>query len=326
MKMELLRILRKTDGYVSGQQLCEHFRVSRTTVWKVIRQLREEGYEIEAVKNRGYHIRKIPDVLSAEEVESRLHSPHLGHPCIYLDSVDSTNNYAKKLGEDGAKDGTLVIAEEQTGGKGRRGKTWSSSREEQIAMTVLLRPRILPGHASRLTLLMAMAVARSIQKVAGLACGIKWPNDVVIGGKKVCGILTEMNTEIDYINYVVIGAGINVNQKSFPGELQNTACSLYQMSGRKTSRAELIVTVMEELEEIYRTFLKTEDLSALCQEYNELCINQGRQVQVLEAGREYTGTADGINDKGELVVRKDDGTVEYIYAGEVSVRGIYGYV
>ena len=226
MKTELLKILRESDGYVSGQQLCERFHVSRTAVWKVIQQLKEEGYEVEAVKNRGYRIMTTPDVITAEEISSRLHTNWMAENCIYLESVDSTNNYAKRIAEDGTPSGTLVVADEQTGGKGRRGRSWSTPKGSNIAMTLLLRPRFRPEHASRMTLLAAMAVTCGIRRVTGLDAGIKWPNDVVVNGHKVCGILTEMNTEVDYINYVVIGIGINVNQKEFPEEIREIAGSL----------------------------------------------------------------------------------------------------
>lgn len=326
MKAELLKILRQADGYISGQQLCEHFGVSRTAVWKVIQQLKEEGYEIEAVKNKGYRIGSMPDVITAEEVGSQLHTEWMGQNCIFLESVGSTNNYAKKLAEEGAPAGTLVIAEEQTSGKGRRGRSWETPKGSNIAMTLLLRPKIRPEHASRLTLLMAMAVARAVRKATGLPAGIKWPNDVVVNGRKVCGILTEMNSEVDYINYVVIGTGINVNQEEFPEEIAGTAGSLRRELGRKVSRSQLIAASMEELEQIYETFIRTEDLSGLYEEYNEICVNCGRQIRVLEPGNEYTGTTGGINEKGELVVRKDSGEEVCVYAGEVSVRGLYGYV
>lgn len=193
-------------------------------------------------------------------------------------------------------------------------------------MTLLLRPRIRPEHASRLTLVMAMAVAEAIRKVTGLSSGIKWPNDVVVHGKKVCGILTEMSTEVDYINYVVIGAGINVNQEVFPEEVKETAGSLFLELGKKIPRAPLVAAVLEELETFYEVFQKTEDLSALCTAYNRLCINRGHEIRVLEPGHAYTGTTDGINAKGELVVKRTDGTITEVYAGEVSVRGLYGYV
>lgn len=326
MKAELLKILRTAGGYVSGQQLCEQFGVSRTAVWKVIRQLKEEGYEIEAVKNKGYRICEIPDVMTSEEVQSRLYTRWMSQNCVYLESVDSTNNYAKRLAEEGAADGTLVIADEQTGGKGRRGRHWETPKGANIAMTLLIRPQIRPEHASRLTLLMAMAVAEGIRQVTGLDAEIKWPNDVVVHGKKVCGILTEMNTEVDYINYVVLGTGINVNQETFPEEIQHIAGSLCKELGTKVCRAELAACIMERLETLYETFLKTEDLSELYQEYNELCVNRGHEIRVLEPGNEYVGTTDGINERGELVVQKKDGETVCVYAGEVSVRGLYGYV
>lgn len=326
MKAELLKMLREAEGYVSGQQLCEHFGVSRTAVWKVMQQLKEEGYEIEAVKNKGYRIGKMPDLVTAKEIQSQLRTRWMGQNCIFLESVGSTNNYAKKIAEEGAVSGTLVITEEQTSGKGRRGRSWSASRGSNVMMTLLLRPQIRPEHASRLTLLMAMAVAGAVKRVTGLEAGIKWPNDVVVNGKKVCGILTEMDTEVDYINHVVIGTGINVNQEEFPEEISRTAGSLCQALGRKVSRSELAAAVLEELEGIYETFLKTEDLSALREQYNAICVNCGHEIRVLEPGHEYTGTTDGINEKGELVVRKDSGETVCVYAGEVSVRGLYGYV
>ena len=270
MKTELLKILRESDGYVSGQQLCERFHVSRTAVWKVIQQLKEEGYEVEAVKNRGYRIMTTPDVITAEEISSRLHTNWMAENCIYLESVDSTNNYAKRIAEDGTPSGTLVVADEQTGGKGRRGRSWSTPKGSNIAMTLLLRPRFRPEHASRMTLLAAMAVTCGIRRVTGLDAGIKWPNDVVVNGHKVCGILTEMNTEVDYINYVVIGIGINVNQKEFPEEIREIAGSLCLEAGKQIGRAALIAAIMEELERIYEIFQKTEDLSGLYEEYNQI--------------------------------------------------------
>ena len=328
MKAELLKILREAEDYVSGQQLCDHFGVSRTAVWKVIRQLQEEGYQIEAVKNRGYLLKKdaVPDVMTVPEIISRLHSRWMGRNCIFLETVDSTNNYLKRAAEDGAVNGTLAVAEEQTGGKGRRGRSWETPKGTNIAMTILLRPEIRPEHASLLTLLMAMAVVRGIQKETGLQAGIKWPNDVVVDGHKVCGILTEMNTEVDYINYVVIGTGINVNQTEFPEEIREIAGSLKLSAGHPVARAGLIASIMEELEDLYEVFLKTEDLSALKDEYNRNCVTCGHEIRVLEPGHEYTGMTDGINDLGELVVKKADGETVCVYAGEVSVRGLYGYV
>lgn len=265
------------------------------------------------------------DVMRAEEIQSRLHTRWLAHSCICLESVDSTNHYAKKVAEEGALHGTLVTAEEQTLGKGRWGRSWESEKNVNIIMSLILRPAIRPEHASQTTLLMAMAVVRGIREVTGLKAEIKWPNDVVVHGKKVCGILTEMNTEVEAINYVIIGIGINTNQEHFPKELAY-AGSLRAELGRAISRAELTAGIMDAFEEVYEIFLLTEDLSKLYQRYNQICVNRGKQIRVQESGHEYTGTTAGINEKGELVVLKEDGEAVCVYAGEASVRGLYGYV
>ena len=326
MKTEILTILRENEGYVSGQQLCDKLNVSRTAVWKVIEQLKKEGYKIEAVRNKGYHLTESPDVMSQAEIESRLETEWAGNPVIYMDETDSTNIQAKKLGEAGGKHGTLVVSDRQTAGKGRRGRGWESPSGASIYMSILLRPEFLPDKAPMLTLVMALAVAEAVQEVTGEAAGIKWPNDIVLNKKKICGILTEMSAEIDYINHVVIGVGINVNTESFPEEIQKTATSLAIETGKKWKRPDLAAAVMRYFENYYNMFAEAQDLKPLQERYNRLLVNKDRELQVLEPGHEFGGTALGINETGELIVRKADGSIEEIYAGEVSVRGIYGYV
>jgi len=333
MKEKVLSMLKETDGYVSGQELCERLSVSRTAVWKAVGQLKEEGYQIEAVKNRGYRIAAVPDVMTEAEIGSRLTTRVMGHPCICCKETDSTNTQAKRLAEEGKPHGTLVCAEKQTGGKGRRGRAWSSPPGEAIYMSILLKPEIHPAHASMLTLVMGMAAAAACNEILQQEMGeeaprvqLKWPNDLVLDGRKVAGILTEMSAETDYIHYVVIGIGINVNTKSFPEELTATAGSLYQATGRTFLRAELTAKCMEYFEKYYDMFSETEDFRTLKEEYGKLLVNTGKAVRVLEPGNEYTGTALGINDRGELLVEKEDGTEAAVYAGEVSVRGVYGYV
>ena len=217
------------------------------------------------------------------------------------------------------------MAERQAAGKGRRGRGWESPAGTSIYMTLLLRPAILPAKAPQLTLLMAVAVVEGIREVTGINCQIKWPNDIVLHGRKVCGILTEMSTEIDYINHVVIGVGVNVNQETFPEELRERAISLKTELGGSIRRSELIAAVMESFEACYETFLKTEDLSVLKARYNSLLVNKDEKVRVLEPRNEYEACALGINDAGELIVRMQDGQEKAVYAGEVSVRGLYGY-
>lgn len=326
MKKEILSALRGSGDYVSGQELCEKLQVSRTAVWKVIKQLQEEGYEIKAVPNRGYRIVGSPDVVSAEEIESRLRTSWAGHPVRYFDEVASTNQTAKQLGEEGAPEGTLVVADRQNHGKGRAGRVWEMKPGTAIAMTLLLRPKLPPNRISMVTLVMGMAVACACRELYDLPVGIKWPNDVVTGGRKLSGILTEMSTELMAVNYVVIGVGINVNIREFPEEIRQTATSLELELGHETNRAELITSCMNDFERFYEKFLQAGDLSLLMETYNELLLNRGRAVRVLEPGNEYTGTALGINKEGELLVRREDGTVTAVYAGEVSVRGVYGYV
>ena len=326
MKSEILAALRESRDYVSGQELCEKLQVSRTAIWKKIKELQGEGYEIEAVPNRGYRIVGCPDIIAAEEVESRLKSKWAGHPVKYFDEITSTNQYAKRIGEEGAPEGTLVVADEQTQGKGRSGRVWSTPHGTAIAMTLLIRPKLPPASISMVTLVMGLAVARACRELYHLPVGIKWPNDVVIHGKKLCGILTELSAEMMSVNYVVIGTGINVNVKEFPEEIQKTATSIALELGHETGRAELIASCMEYFEVYYEKFIQAGDLSPLMEKYNELLLNRDQKVRVLEPGREYTGTALGINQNGELLVVREDGSRTAVYAGEVSVRGVYGYV
>jgi BirA family biotin operon repressor/biotin-[acetyl-CoA-carboxylase] ligase len=231
-----------------------------------------------------------------------------------------------KLAEEGAAHGTLVLAEKQESGKGRRGRSWEMPKGVAIAMSFVLKPQELrPENAPMLTLVSALAVQTAIYQQTGLATQIKWPNDIVIGGKKVCGILTELSTQIDYINHVVVGIGINVHNEQFPAELTTRATSLYLESGKRYSRAALVEAVCERFEYYYDIFMKTQDLSALRAEYDQCLVNIDRQVRVLDPQGEYEGRAVGINDKGALLVETPEGKKQ-VDSGEVSVRGIYGYV
>lgn len=326
MKTEVLMLLKQTDGYLSGQDICDRLKVSRTAVWKVINQLKEEGYEIEAVRNRGYRLMSVADVITEAELKSRIRGSWAGTHLMYYEEVDSTNDQAKRLGEAGSLHGTLVVADRQSAGKGRRGRGWVSPGGTGIWMSMLMRPLIPPAHASMLTLVMALAVAEGIEAETGLEALIKWPNDIVVAGKKVCGILTEMSAELDCIHYVVTGMGINVNMAEFPEELKEKATSLFLEAGHSFSRSGIIAQIMKALEPHYEQFIRHEDLTGFLEPYHRRLANIGREVCVLTPGNNYQGTAMGINEKGELLVRMEDGTVSQVVSGEVSVRGIYGYV
>lgn len=215
MKEEILRLLRSADGYISGQELCNRFGVSRTAVWKAINQLKEAGYEIEAQQNKGYKLMAAPDLMTEAEIKSLMHTDWVAKEVLYFDTIDSTNIKAQELAEKGYPSGTLVVADKQESGKGRRGRSWVSPSGTGIFMTLMIKPDINPNNASMLTLVAALAVAKAITSVTGEEALIKWPNDIVVNSKKVCGILTEMNAQFDYINHIVVGIGINVHNESF---------------------------------------------------------------------------------------------------------------
>lgn len=328
MKTEILKILRSTDGYVSGQELCDKLGVSRTAVWKVIGSLKEEGYEIDSVSRKGYRLLASPDVVSESEIASRILDGVFGQRVVSYEITDSTNTRAKQLAEEGAVHGTLVVANMQTAGKGRRGRSWQQEEGSVIAMSLLLRPTFSPDKASMLTLLAAHSVAGAIEAVTGLPAAIKWPNDIVINRKKTVGILTEMSLGVEQaaIDYIVIGIGINVNNTAFPEEIRDMATSLYLEKGERVSRSALIAESMRRLEVDYEAFLKTEDLSAILPDYNAHLISMNKEVRVLDPKGEYTGISRGMDAQGELLVERADGEIIKVYAGEVSVRGLYGYV
>ncbi len=325
MKAEILAMLRESDGYVSGQELCNKFGVSRTAIWKSINQLKDMGYEIEAVPNKGYHLVSAPDVMNEAEIKSLLHTEWAGQELFCFDEIDSTNTKAKELAEQGYPSGTLVVADRQIAGRGRRGRSWDSPAGIGIFMTLLLKPDINPNNASMLTLVTALATAQAISDVTGAEAKIKWPNDIVINGKKVCGILTEMSAQFDYINHIVIGIGINVHNESFPEEIRETASSLLLESGKRIHRADLIARFLERFEAGYAIFLQTEDLEGLMKDYNALLVNIQKQVRILDPKEPFEGKAIGITKRGELIVDTWESR-KLVSSGEVSVRGIYGYV
>lgn len=326
MQDKIVAMLQAEEDYLSGQEICDRLGVSRTAVWKVIKKLREEGYEIEAVSNKGYHLKSQPDRINQTAIKPYLKTEQIAQDILFFEEIDSTNTYAKQLGEKGAKAGTLVIAECQNAGKGRRGRTWVSPKGKDVYMTILLRPQIPPEHASSITLVAALSVAKAIREVTGLESGIKWPNDIVIHGKKVCGILTEMSSEPDCIHYVVVGIGINVNMDQFDEEIKEMASSLYLEGGKTVVRAALVASVLNHFEKDYQVFCKDQSLLGLKAEYDSLLINHGKDVKIIGIQEEYAGVAQGIDETGRLLVQMEDGSLRKVVSGEVSVRGLYGYV
>lgn len=325
MKEQVLSILKTNKDYVSGQELSDRLSVSRTAIWKAINALKEQGYEIDSVRNRGYRLIACPDVLFSEEIKSLLTTKWLGRKILFFDETDSTNNEIKRIA-DYNKEGILAIAEHQSAGKGRRGRTWESPAGSGIWMSFLLRPCVTPDKASQITLIAALAAAEAIRKVTGLEAYIKWPNDIVVNNKKIVGILTEMSTQIDYINYVVVGIGINVNTEEFPKDISAYASSLKIEGGKNVSRSRIVAELLESFEKHYETFCTDGNLSGIKDEYESMLINRGKDVIIIEKDTQIVRKALGIDQSGELLVQDEYGNITAVFSGEVSVRGLYGYV
>ena len=257
-------------------------------------------------------------------ITDQIHTKWAGKTVHFARETDSTNLWIKRLAKEGASEGTLALAEFQSAGRGRLGRSWEVPEGTSVMMSILLRPKFEPQYAPTLTLVMGMAVAKAVKSL-GFDVSIKWPNDVVVSHKKICGILTEMGVRDGKIDYAVIGVGINVNIKEFPEEMADKATSLYLESGKEFDRSQIPGLVMEAFEEYYEKFAATCDLSGLKEEYESILANYNQPVRVL-AKEPYEGVARGITDGGELLVEKTDGTIVAVSAGEVSVRGLYSYV
>ena len=257
-------------------------------------------------------------------ITDQIHTKWAGKTVHFARETDSTNLWIKRLAKEGASEGTLALAEFQSAGRGRLGRSWEVPEGTSVMMSILLRPKFEPQYAPTLTLVMGMAVAKAVKSL-GFDVSIKWPNDVVVSHKKICGILTEMGVRDGKIDYAVIGVGINVNIREFPEEMADKATSLYLESGREFDRSQIPGLVMEAFEEYYEKFAATCDLSGLKEEYESILANYNQPVRVL-AKEPYEGVARGITDGGELLVEKTDGTIVAVSAGEVSVRGLYSCV
>ena len=326
---KVLTLLREQEGYLTGEELSRALGLSRAAVWKAVEALRKDGYSIEARPGLGYRLTAAPDALTEREVRRFLgQGGILGRELHCLDTIDSTNSYAKRIAMTGAPEGTVVIANAQTAGRGRMGRQFQSPKDKGIYLSVLLRPEREPQRLMPVTAMAGVAVCDAVEKVCGVRPGLKWPNDPVIGNRKLCGILTEMSLEGETgrVQYLVLGIGINVGQEAedFSPDVAAIATSLSAYLGRPVSRPELAAALICELERLYET-LKAGDLSDYLNAYRRDCVNLGKTVQLLGEEREV-GTAVDIDGEFGLVVRTGDGAEKTGRSGEVSVRGMYGYV
>lgn len=317
---KILNVLRThRDSYIPGEELCKSADISRSAIWKRIESLREEGYEIEALPHLGYRLVSVPDSLLPMEIKWKLHTKVLGREIISYKRLDSTNDAAYELAEKGIKEGTVILAEEQVKGKGRHGRSWTSPAKGGVYMSCVLRPDMTPNEISRITLIAAVSVAKAVRKVTGLPATIKWPNDILINGKKVCGILTEMKAEQDVIDFIILGIGINVNTSH--RHLPKGASSLKEEmhSGRPDhaiSRIELVRMVLEELEIDY-FLLKSSGSRPIIEEWKHLSAMLGARVKVIMQNRSFEGLAHDLDPDGALVIRLESGILEKVSSGDI---------
>jgi BirA family biotin operon repressor/biotin-[acetyl-CoA-carboxylase] ligase len=317
----ILQLFREQGGFVSGEIISRELNVSRTAIWKHINTLRKAGYIIEAIPSRGYHMVSAPDVLIAEEITAQMESGVVGKLIICHAETSSTNTDAFRLAEQGAEEGTVVLADSQSSGKGRLGRVWSSPQGVNLYASIILRPSVMPYEAAQLTFLSAVAVARSIELVAGLKPEIKWPNDVLICGKKIAGLLNEMSSETDRVNFVILGIGVNLNMSSeqFPPDLRQPATSLLLELGRPVQRTRFAAVMLSELDRLYADFL-TKGFGPVREEWQQRCNAAGRTIEVSDAGTAtQCGMFAGIDSDGALLMRRSDGSVDRIISGDVRV-------
>lgn len=321
IRRKLLEAFRDAKGgYVSGQKISDLLGCSRTAVWKHIEELRKEGYELEAIRKKGYRIVKMPDKISDNEIRLGLETNRLGHDIYYYDQVDSTQTIAQELANKGVKEGAIVVADEQTGGRGRMARAWYSPKETGIWMSLILRPKIPIQHTPQLTLLTAVAIVQAIEEISGLSPVIKWPNDILINGKKVVGILTELQAEADRVHAVIIGMGINVNQNQdhFPVHIKEIATSLFIEKGKYFTRAEIIQKILLSFERLYDQFLKDgfKPIKSLWESY---AISLKQMITARTLSGTIRGKAIGINDEGVLLVQTEEGEVKHIYSADIEI-------
>ena len=325
MKEKILKILYdKRGSYISGEELAIMLGVSRTAIWKQINQIKLDGYNIDTTK-KGYRILDSAEKLLPMEIKARLEDGFIGKSILHFDSIDSTNDYAKKIAYE-VPEGTIVISEEQLSGRGRMGRGWTSPKGDGIWMSIILKPMIPPTEAAKLTQVAAAAVCKAIRQTTELPALIKWPNDIVVNGKKVCGILTEMAGELNEVNYIIVGPGINVNTSSFPEELKSKATSLFLEKGEKVDRNLLTASIINEFAVLYSAYINEKNFANtldICRVYSALL---GREIYLVRGvEREQVKVID-ITDEGLLLVRKNDGEESTIISGEVSIRGESDYI
>ena len=314
MREKILNLL-KTDDHISGEKIAEILNVSRTAVWKQINSLKKDGYEIDSIKNKGYRLLSRPDIPFSEEISKNLCTEIIGNTIIYFPEISSTNLHAKKLIGKNAKEGTIIISDVQKQGRGRKDRSWSSPIGGLWFSTILY-PNLTPQNGMIVTMVASVAITRGIEETLNITPVIKWPNDLLIDNKKVCGILTELDAEMDKINYMIVGIGLNVNNK-IDKELKKIAISLKQKTGSEISRVELLQSILKHFDRTYCDLLsgKYENIRNLWLSYSNII---GKKIQVEQSDKvKITGKVVDIDESGCLILKKKDGNVK-IFSGDVT--------
>lgn len=321
-KLEVLKRLQGAAGEpLSGQQLADTLAISRTAIWKHMNQLKEEGYVIETIRKKGYVLKKMPDIIDVAKIKASLQTTSFGHNIHYEEQLASTQPVAHQLAQEGAAEGTVVICEQQTAGKGRMLRPWVSEKGKGIWMSVILRPDVPTYKAPQFTLVAAVAVAKAIEDVVDVRPEIKWPNDLLINGYKCTGILTEMQAEPDRVNALIMGIGINVNHTmdDFPEELQTIATSLQMITQKEIDRATLIARILLYLEQ-YSAAYVAEGFTHIKREWENYSCTLGNRIRVTTLREQFVGEAIEISEEGILSVRLDDGEVKRVYSADITLE------
>lgn len=328
MKKEILHKLIKNKGsFISGQDISNEFNVTRAAIWKYIKQLKDDGYVIESVSRKGYRLISEPDTLESVVIDIENSHLKVGSRVHYFKKIDSTNTYAKEIANT-ANEGEVIISELQTEGRGRLGRQWESPKNTGIFMSIILKPNIMPIDAPKITQIAALATVRAIEDTVSCKVGIKWPNDIIIDNKKVCGILTEISGELNSLNYIIVGIGINVNQRleDFPKDLLKMAISLKEYIGKCVSRKELTVNLLRNFDKLYKEFIINKNIKEVVEECKKYSVTLGKKVKVISGNNVLIGEAIDFDENGVLIFKKENGETVKIISGEVSVRGLDNYV
>ena len=310
--------LNAENVFISGEELSNQLGISRTAIWKQIKELKKEGYQFEAVRKKGYRLLNLPDDLNLVGVKQNLQTKWLGHELVFYNKLESTQKTAHELARNGASNGTIILADEQTKGKGRLGRQWHSANGKGVWMSIILRPSFTFQQAPLITLLTSVVIAKTLQELYGIPIRIKWPNDIYLQEKKLAGILTEIHGEQDLLQYLIIGIGINTHRTVFPAELDHKVISLEEFLNSPLRRKELVQSLLFNLEKYYERYIN-EGFSPFYTFYNELLLWKGMQITVNQLNRQLTGINEGINQDGQLLLRQNDGQLIKLFSGDIGV-------